>query len=290
MTTLEKKLDAMQDQRSPAARRLNESVMAGIGWLMRKPRSLPVKHNAWALREQWWALVLFTFGVVLACMFFVDVAATLNARRLPQLFVDVVNQFTDFGKSVWTLWPAGVVLAACLIAGATNALTSMQHRVLAAIAVRAQFVFIAIAIPGLFVAVVKRIVGRGRPLSGDQNLPSAFHYIPFPNDLHFTGMPSGHATAAFSALVVLGSLWPKARPYLWIYAIAIGLSRVIVLSHFVSDVIVGALVGSFGAIMIRNAFMARGLIFYRDEFGHVTPKPGPSWRRIKALARTIRGQ
>ena len=290
MTTLEKKLTAMQDQRSPALKRLGDGVAAGIGWLMRKPRAIPVTYNAWALREQWVALTLLTFGAALASMFFVDVAATLNSRRLPQLFVDVVNQFTDFGKSTWTLWPSGVLLVACMIIGARRTLTTMQHRVLATIAVRAQFVFMAIAIPGLVVALIKRILGRGRPLSGDQNLPNAFHYIPFPNDISFTGMPSGHATAAFSALFVLGSLWPKARPYLWVYAVFIAMSRVIVLSHFVSDVIVGALVGSLGAIMIRNAFAARGLVFYRDEFGHVKPKPGPSWQRIKALARAIRAQ
>ena len=167
------------------------------------------------------ALTLLTFGAALVSMFFVDVAATLNSRRLPQLFVDVVNQFTDFGKSTWTLWPSGILLVACMIIGARRTLTTMQHRVLATVAVRAQFVFMAIAIPGLVVALIKRILGRGRPLSGDQNLPNAFHYIPFPNDIHFTGMPSGHATAAFSALFVLGSLWPKARPYLWIYAISI---------------------------------------------------------------------
>jgi undecaprenyl-diphosphatase len=293
VTVLDEKPQPVQDQRNPVTVRLGEGITASLGWLRRKPRPA-LAEQQWAGREQWLALILLAFGAALVSMFLVDVRASLYVRLLPQLFVDAVNRFTDFGKSTWTLWPSGIVLLGCLFIGARRTLDTMQHRVLAAIAVRAEFIFVAIAVPGLFVGVVKRIIGRGRPLAADHtlhaSLPDAFYYLPFSGKADFTAMPSGHATAAFSALVVLGSLWPKARPYLWIYAVAIALSRVILLSHFVSDVIMGALVGSLGAILVRNAFTARGLVFFRDESGQTKAKPGPSWRRIKALARAVRGQ
>ncbi len=290
MPTMDKFKTALQSQGRPFAKRVAEGIAVSAKWLRRKPRAMPAGYDAWADREQWQALFLLTFGAALACMFFVDVPAALYSRDLPTAFITVVNHFTDFGKSTWTLWPSGLVLGACLLAGAATSLTQMQHRVMAAVAVRAHYVFVAIALPGLFTALIKRVIGRGRPLAGDQHLLDAFYYIPFAGKANFTAMPSGHATAAFSALVVLGSLWPKARPFLWLYAIAVALSRVILLSHFVSDVVVGALLGAFGAILVRNAYAARGLVFYRDELGHVTPKAGPSWPRIKALARAIQGQ
>jgi membrane-associated phospholipid phosphatase len=294
VTPMDQKLKAMHDQRNPTTKRLGDGLATGLGWLVRKPRFAWAMYPHWSVREQWCALALFTFGAALMCMLLFDVRAALYARGLPQFLVAFFREITDFGKSGWTLWPSAILLLACLFVGASAVFTRMQRQVLAAIAVRAEFVFVAIAAPGLFTTIVKRIVGRGRPLAAEQhlhhNIPDAFYYTPFTTMGDFTAMPSGHATAAFSALVVFGSLWPKARPYLWVYAIAIALSRVILLSHFVSDVVVGALVGALGAIMIRNAFAARGLVFYRDDFGHVVPKAGPSWARIKALAGAVRGQ
>lgn len=242
------------------------------------------------MREQWIATTLLVVGAAIASMILLDGPATLNSKRLPQLLVDVSNQFTDFGKSVWFLWPSALVLAACALAGASAALTKTQHRVLAAIAVRAQFVFLAVAIPGLVTTIVKRLVGRARPLVIDWYIPHPFVFTPFAGKGEFHSMPSGHATAAVSAALTLGALWPKGRPYLWVYAVYICVSRVIGLAHHVSDVLIGALIGAGGAVLVRNAYAARGLIFNRDALGQITPKPGPSWRRIKALARAIRGQ
>ncbi|MES1155793.1 MAG: phosphatase PAP2 family protein, partial [Pseudorhodoplanes sp.] len=238
----------------------------------------------------WIAITLFVFGAAIASMVFVDAAATLNSKRLPQLLVDTSNQLTDFGKSVWFLWPSALLLAACALAGCSASLTKTQHRVLAAIAVRAQFVFFAVAIPGLVTALIKRVVGRARPPAIDWHIPHPFVFTPFTSKGDFNSIPSGHATASVSAAIALGALWPKARPYLWIYAVYICISRVIGLSHHVSDVLIGALVGASGAVLIRNAYAARGLIFFRDEMGRIMPKPGPSLRRIKALARAIRSQ
>jgi membrane-associated phospholipid phosphatase len=289
VTTMDKFKAALQSRDHPLVKRVAEGVQVSIKWLQRKPRPVSPSHSQWPIREQWIAITLFTIGAAVACMFFADGAATLNSKRLPQLLVDTSNQFTDFGKSVWFLWPSALVLAACALAGASAALTRTQHRVLAAIAVRAQFVFISVAVPGLVTALIKRVLGRARPLVVDWHIPHPFVYTPFTGKGDFNSMPSGHATAAVSAAIVLGSLWPKARPYLWIYAVYICISRVIGLSHHVSDVLIGALIGAGGAVLIRNAYAARGLIFYRDELGQATAKPGPSWRRIKALARAIRG-
>jgi membrane-associated phospholipid phosphatase len=265
------------------------SVRTSAMWLQRKRRVLPSPRYAWSTREQGIAIALLVIGAAVFCMLFADGAATINSKRLPHVLVEVSNWLSDFGKSQWFLWPAALVLAACALAGTLSTLTRTQHRVLAAIAVRAQFVFIAIAVPGLVTQILKRIVGRARPLVIDWHIPHPFTYKPFTNNGDFNSLPSGHATGAVSAAIVLGAIWPKARPYLWVYAIYICITRVIGLSHHVSDVLIGALVAALCAVLIRNAYAARGLVFYRDEFGRIMPKPGPSWRRIKALARAIRG-
>ncbi len=286
MTAMDKFRTALWSRDHPFVKRLSEGVAVSFRWLQRKPQPSP---RPWPIREQSIAIALFIVGAAIASMLVADGAATINSKRLPQLLVDTSNWFTDFGKANWFLWPSALVLAACALAGTSDALTKTQHRVLAAIAVRAQLVFIAVAIPGLITAIVKRVLGRARPLVVDWHIPHPFTFTPFTNKGDFNSLPSGHATAAVSAAIILGAMWPKARPYLWIYAVYICVSRVIGLSHHVSDVLIGALIGGVGAILIRNAYAARGLVFYRDELGRVVAKPGPSWRRIKALARAIRG-
>jgi membrane-associated phospholipid phosphatase len=97
-------------------------------------------------------------------------------------------------------------------------------------------------------------------------------------------MPSGHATTAFAAAVAIGALWPRTRPLLWLYAVVIALSRVIIAAHYPSDVIAGACVGGFAALIIRNHFAARRLGFTVAGDGTVHRLPGPSWRRIASVA------
>ena len=112
--------------------------------------------------------------------------------------------------------------------------------------------FLAIALPGLFVTVVKGLIGRVRPSE-----LGPFIYSPWSWQHEYASLPSGHATAAFAAAIAIGALWPKARVPFWIFAAVIAVSRVVIQAHFVSDVIAAAFVGGFGAILVRNWFAAR---------------------------------
>ena len=88
-------------------------------------------------------------------------------------------------------------------------------------------------------------------------------------------MPSGHATTAFAALVAIGAIFPQARALMWIYAVLIALSRVVITAHHPSDVIAGAIVGAVGALLVRNWFAARRLGFARRSrrFGAADARP-----------------
>jgi undecaprenyl-diphosphatase len=90
-------------------------------------------------------------------------------------------------------------------------------------------------------------------------------------------------------LVAFGALFPRLRPLLWVYAILIAISRVVVSTHYPSDVIGGAVVGGFGALLIRNWFAERRLCFYVGSDHEVRPLPGPSLGRLKRVARRLLG-
>ena len=135
----------------------------------------------------------------------------------------------------------------------------MPQLVLAAIMVRVGFLFAAIAAPSLFDTIIKRMIGRARPLVGGSLDPYLFS--PFKWTADYASLPSGHATTAFAVLVAFGTLWPRARTVLWIYALLIAASRVVVTAHYPSDVLAGAAVGIVGALLVRRWFALRGLGF-----------------------------
>jgi undecaprenyl-diphosphatase len=74
---------------------------------------------------------------------------------------------------------------------------------------------------------------------------------------------------------------------MWTYAVVIAVSRVVLTAHFPSDVMVGAIVGVVGALLVRDWYAARGLAFVLGRDGVVRPLPGPSLARIKRVARQL---
>jgi undecaprenyl-diphosphatase len=223
-------------------------------------------------------------AVIVATMALADAWAIREVRRLPQWLVALLDELTDFGKSGWFLVPIALLLLS-IAALASPALPRISRLVLAAVSVRLGFVFMAIAVPALVVAVAKRLIGRARPLV-DGNL-DPFVYLPFAWKADYAGLPSGHATNACAAAFAIGALWPRVRWPMWVYALVIGISRVVLTSHHPSDVLAGAVAGVLGALIVRDWFAARRLGFAIDGNGHVRALPGPTCRRIKRVARQV---
>lgn len=97
---------------------------------------------------------------------------------------------------------------------------------------------VAVATTSVTTAALKSLVGRVRPplaLSDVQAL------VPVPHDASF---PSGHASSAFAAAVVLGAYAPRLRVALLVVATLVSISRVWLGVHYPSDVVAGAAVGS----------------------------------------------
>jgi membrane-associated phospholipid phosphatase len=261
-------------------RRIEPSARATLATLLRLPRSRvsrpPPGHVALATAA--------AVASIVVTMIVLDARLLALAQRLPTMLIDAFNDFTDYGRSGWFLWPTGLLLIAVALLD-SPAVPRFSRGVLAAWAVRLGFVFTAVAVPGLFVTIVKRLIGRARPfVVGDD----VWAYLPFSWQVDYASFPSGHATTAFSALVAIGAMFPAARALMWTYAVLIALSRVIVGAHHPSDVIAGAVVGALGALLVRDWFAARRLGFAVGPEGAVRPMPGPSWRRIaKAVARRL---
>jgi undecaprenyl-diphosphatase len=272
------------DMAAPAAmwRRCLVNVGVALRTLARKPLIYPVTPWLWPRRQLAFAAavvaVVFLFG-----MGFVDAPTTRAVQRLPHWIVSFFDSITDYGKSGYVLWPLGLLFLG--LAALPRLPSRIPQAVLATIMVRAGFLFTAVAVPGLFDTTIKRVIGRARPLVGGSLDPTLFH--PFAWRAEYASLPSGHAATSFALMIAVSSLWPRARTYALVFAVIIAISRIVVAAHYPTDVAAGALVGIVGALMVRRWFAMRRLGFSFGPDGIPHQYPGPSVKRIKAVARAL---
>ena len=89
--------------------------------------------------------------------------------------------------------------------------------------------------------VLKFIVARPRPLGITMNF--LFHLLDY-------SFPSAHAAVAFAALPVLNKTYPRLK-WLWILSASfVAFSRIYIQVHYLSDVVVGSLIGYLTGLFI----------------------------------------
>jgi membrane-associated phospholipid phosphatase len=264
-------------QRSPLQRiahNISENVALCARALIRPARSTKLPQSPGII-----VIALALLAAAAVSMPLLDASAVEWASGEPHWFRAAFEEITRLGLSGWFLFPCGFVLL--FLAAVTSPQLAITARaVLAALGARFGYVFLAIGLPGLFVSIVKRLIGRARPFVGGHEDP--FYYAPFTWYPAFASMPSGHATTAVAAAIAIGAIWPRTRIVMWLYAAAIMISRVAVLAHHPSDVIGGALVALVGTHLLRRWFAARGLVFRASDLG---AKPAPSLARIATALR-----
>lgn len=266
-------------------RRFGKTLLTWLRVVTRPSRIHARGNPLWPMKGRILIAALVAILAVMVSMLFIDAPLIGKALLAPQWLRYAFSWITWFGTAGWFLVPTGVLLV--IAASRWSRLSHFSQAVLATVVVRLGFVFLAIAVPGLIVAIVKRLIGRARPFVGE--IANPFSYDPLGWE-PYASFPSGHATNAFAAAIAVGAVWPKARGPMWIYAVFIAVSRVMVDAHFPSDIVAGAIVGSVGAMMVRAWFAARSLGFSVGQDGIIHHFPGPSWRRVKEVARKLWAQ
>ncbi len=219
-------------------------------------------------------------AAIIALMYLLDATQIgwMPKRGTPSLWP--LRILTEFGKSAYVMWVlAGLLLA---VAFTSPVLRGQARSLLLGLGTRLQFIFFAVMVPALVGDVLKWVVGRGRPFVGGEG--NVFNFRHFGGTEAFASFPSGHANTAFALAFAVSALWPQARPWMLAYAVAIALTRLVLLAHHPSDVVAGALVGVIGAMAVRHWFAARRLGFAIRGDGTILPLPGPSLGHLKRVA------
>lgn len=194
-----------------------------------------------------------------------------------------VRILTDFGKDanvvgVLVLMLVGVALISPALHGSPRLHLLRLGRNL-------EFFLAAVVVPLLAGELIKWIVGRGRPFVGGHANP--FNFVPFAGTEAYASFPSAHAITSAALAFAVSAAWPRARGVMIIYAVAIAVTRLVLLAHHPSDVLGGALIGLLGAMWVRYWFAARRLGFAIRRDGAIIPlgpRPRPGIGPRKGVA------
>jgi membrane-associated phospholipid phosphatase len=224
-----------------------------------------------------WPVFIIGLVVVLALVLQLDGSLSRWGQALPENVRRFFYFVTDFGLSDWILVPSLLLSIVFALLGLALARRRIG-RAAGQVAQISAFIFVTVGFPGLFTAVFKRLLGRGRPETLDSSGILGFQHLI--NDHSFQSFPSGHTTTAFALAYAVGFLWPKAFWPVLALAVAVGVSRVVVGAHFPTDVLAGVAVGTLLAYSVRNVFARRGWLFRVDEDGLVRRRPFTALRRL----------
>ncbi|MEW6121173.1 MAG: phosphatase PAP2 family protein [Pseudomonadota bacterium] len=258
-------------------------LAAGWRYLWRRPVRVPRPRIGTAGLVELVALGILVASLVAASMILLDPLTPGLRGNLPLEVIRFFERITDLGLGGVVLWPIGLCLL--LLFGVMPRLEPMGRRIAAAAAARVGFLFISIAGAGLVVLVLKYLLGRARPHAA---MHMAGPHPQFTFDwlalkASFASFPSGHSAVVFSTAVAFAALFPRARVPLVLLAVLVASSRVVLGSHYPSDVLAGGAVATVFVLLMVKAFAARRIVFSVASDGAISPMPGPSPRRLARL-------
>jgi len=116
--------------------------------------------------------------------------------------------------------------------------------------------------------IIKGLIDRARPY---ETIPALTLLTFVPGSSSF---PSGHACSSFAASLILTKFLGKKGALFYILAVLIAISRIYVGAHYLSDVVVGSIVGTTGAFIVFLLARNIGLITPDDLLPHSTKNHG----------------
>ena len=179
--------------------------------------------------------------IALVAAFFLDhaTAAWIGAHSSPELkrVMQTVSRVGD--------WPAHFIVGLIGIASAFVAKSKMWMRIFLAM-------LIALALAGITGRAVKFATGRARP-----SIKTEVHWNGPRFSSKYHAFPSGHVAASTAFFVTLFIARRRIGAPLLLIPVLIGLSRMVVGAHYLSDVTFAAILGVISALLSAHWFSIR---------------------------------
>ena len=179
-----------------------------------------------------------------------------------------VRVLTDFGKDAYVLWP--LALALFVIALVCAGLKGTSRARWLRFGTQVEYVFFAVLFPVLIAEVVKWTVGRGRPFVGGKANAVQLRAVCGHRGLFQLSLRTCGNERRAGVCRRVGLATGK-RFAMFVYAILIAATRLVLLAHHPSDVVAGAVIGVAGAMAVRYWFAVRHLGFAVHANGEIVP-------------------
>lgn len=195
------------------------------------------------MKKRWIAAIVLFFCSVLTVISYNywDIPLAYYCKTLGRSVLDIAEIVTTTGESIWyyiLFVPAYIVFYFVL----KSKLWSM----------RILFLFTAISVSGLINVLIKWLAGRNRPINLFNSGQFGFEY--FRVIYESTSFPSGHTVTSFALAAAISILFTRWSIPAFAAAVAIGMSRVLITSHYLSDVFAGAGIGILSTLAVKYVF------------------------------------
>ena len=198
---------------------------------------------------------------IFACLFlgfFVDKEIIVFVKENPQYFyIDVFKIITKVGDATGWLLAASIGFLFCVFVQRSKYLIQ-YHSQLYDYALKFWYVILSCLLSGVIHHAIKITLGRYRPryLFSEQ----WYGINPLNFNIAHNSFPSGHTQTIFAITAALTILYPRLGIVFFSIAVLVGISRIILIAHYPSDVIFGAYLGLSTAILVRRYYLDKRLI------------------------------
>jgi undecaprenyl-diphosphatase len=185
---------------------------------------------------------LIGLGLSILSIIWLDYPLAPKAVALASGHETLWTLITDMGDAKYM----GLVMLLLWVAGFALGKKDPGNPAFASLRAKAVAVVAAVIGTGIVAMILKVIVGRARPYTGE------IGFSPFTFGSAHASWPSGHTTSAFAFAIAVGMAFPKLRWPMLALAALVGFSRMVLDKHYLGDVIMGATIGTLGAVIIYN--------------------------------------
>jgi membrane-associated phospholipid phosphatase len=205
--------------------------------------------NSLANRRSWrWIWVTFGAVPVFCALsyFYIDKPLAVHLKSSNYDVLHIFSLITRLGVSTWYLVTSSLVF---LCFRYLNKEKAFAHQAL--------FFFLSVALSGLLADSLKFVFGRYRPnMLFDKGL---YGFTLFQSGYAFNSFPSGHANTITAVAVALYFIYPRFKYFYALVAASVIVSRLVLGSHYLGDVVAGSYLGILTTFYLKNIFDRKGI-------------------------------